>query len=142
MSNNLYENSNTYNDLIQEIEKSSNIYNINNTDININLNNINNSNYYINSNTSKYYINNTFSYNNNNINNNILLSEEELKHLCLNDNFNQRDLPQLITELAGLENKMYQEIRKIKELYEPIIIQHKDRKIFKAKSFFEKYKRI
>ena len=71
MSNNLYENSNTYNDLIQEIEKSSNIYNINNTDININLNNINNSNYYINSNTSKYYINNTFSYNNNNINNNI-----------------------------------------------------------------------
>jgi len=128
MSNNLYENSNTYNDSIQEIEKSSNIYNINNTDININLNNINNSNYYINSNTSKYYINNTFSYNNNNnnINNNILLSEEELRHLCLNDNINQRDLPQLITELAGLENKMYQEIRKIKELYEPIIIQHKD----------------
>ena len=126
MTNNLYENSNIYNDSIQEMEKSGNIYNINNTDININLNNINNSNYYINPNTSKYYINNTFSYNNNNMNNNILLSEDELKHLCLNNKINESELPQLITELAGLENKMNQEIQKIKELYEPIIIQHKD----------------
>ena len=127
VSNNINENSNIYNDSIQENEKSGNIYNINNTDININLNNINNSNYYINTNNSKYYNNKSYSFNINNTNNNILLlSEEELKHLCLNDKINERELPQLITELAGLENKMNQEIQKIRELYEPIISQHKD----------------
>ena len=128
ISNNLNENSNIYNDSIKDIEKSGNIYNINNTDININLTNINNGNYYINNRNeyvnSKY--NNSYSYYNNTNNNISLLSQEELINLCLNDNLNERELPQLITELAGLENKMNQEIQKIKDIYIPIITQHKD----------------
>ena len=63
---------------------------------------------------------------NNSIQNVSILSEEEIKHLLLNKKLNERELPELITELAGLENKMNQEIQKIREEYEPIIIQHKE----------------
>ena len=110
------------NDSFQENEKSDYIFNINKTDININLNNINNS--YFNTNDSKYN-NRTYMYNNS-IQNVSILSEEEIKHLLLNKKLNERELPELITELAGLENKMNQEIQKIREEYEPIIIQHKE----------------
>ena len=110
------------NDSLQENEKSDYIFNINKTDININLNNINNS--YFNTNDSKYN-NRTYMYNNS-IQNVSILSEEEIKHLLLNKKLNERELPELITELAGLENKMNQEIQKIREEYEPIIIQHKE----------------
>ena len=121
-NNNINENSNINNFSIKENEKSDYIFNINNTDININLNNINNNNYY-NIYNSKYN-NKSYSYNNNQ--NLSILSAEELRSLCLNNNLNQRELPELITELAGLENKMNQEIQKIREEYEPIIMQHKE----------------
>ena len=113
---------NIYNDSIQDNEKSDYIVNINNTDININLNNISNNNFY-NINNSKYN-NKSYSYNNNQ--NVEILTEDEIKHLCLNNKLNERELPELITELAGLENKMNQEIQKIREEYEPIILQHKE----------------
>ena len=120
INNNINESSNINNDSIKENEKSNYIFNINNTDININLNNNNN---YYNINNSKYN-NKSYSYNNNpNIS---FLSEEELKHLCLDTDLNKRELPELITELAGLENKMNQEIQKIREEYGPIIMQHKE----------------
>ena len=116
-----------------------NTTNINNN--NINTNNINNT--YKNTNNSKNdndksdyidninntYFNNvknnnqSYSYNRNSQN---TLTEEDLKLLCLNEKINDRGLPELITELAGLENKMNQEIQKIKEKYEPIIKQHKE----------------
>ena len=116
------ETSNIYNDSIQSNEKSDYIFNFNTTDININLNNINSNNYY-NVNNSKYN-NKSYSYYNNQYK--AMLSEEDIKKLCLNNKLNWRELPQLITELAGLENKMNQEIQKIKEIYEPVIMQHKD----------------
>ena len=118
--------------------------NNNNNNININTNNINNTNNtYKNTNNSKNdndksdyidninntYFNNvknnnqSYSYNRNSQN---TLTEEDLKILCLNEKINDRGLPELITELAGLENKMNQEIQKIKEKYEPIIKQHKE----------------
>ena len=120
-NNSINENSNINNFSIKENEKSDYIFNINNTDININLNNINNNNYY---NINNHKVNNkSYSYN---INQNLsMLSEEEIRQLCLNNNLNQRELPELITELAGLENKMNQEIKKIREEYETIIMQHK-----------------
>ena len=85
------------------------------------IDNINNTNYtYINNSKSN---NQSYSYNRNDKNS---LTEEELKLLCLNNKVNDRGLPELITELAGLENKMNQEIQKIKDHYEPIIKQHKE----------------
>ena len=119
---------------------------INTTNINNNTNNtniINSNNTYKNTNNSKNEndksdyidnINNTYF---NNVKNNnqsysynrnaqSTLTEEDLKLLCLNEKINDRGLPELITELAGLENKMNQEIQKIKEKYEPVIKQHKE----------------
>ena len=117
---------------------------INTTNINNNTNNIiNSNNTYKNTNNSKNdndksdyidNINNTYF---NNVKNNnqsysynrnaqSTLTEEDLKLLCLNEKINDRGLPELITELAGLENKMNQEIQKIKEKYEPVIKQHKE----------------
>lgn len=85
------------------------------------IDNINNTNYtYINNSKSN---NQSYSYNRNDKES---LTDEELKLLCLNNKINDRGLPELITELAGLENKMNQEIQKIKEQYEPIIKQHKE----------------
>ena len=134
-SNNINENSNIFTDSIQENEKSDYIFNINNTDININVNNINNNNnYYINN--SKYN-NKSYSFKNN-IQNVSLLTEEDIINLCLNNKVNERELPELITQLAGLENKMYQEIQKIKEVYEPIISQHKEGIKFLKKNPFLK----
>ena len=84
---------------------------------------VNNTNY------TYTYMNNTrcdnqsFSYNRND---KTSLTEEELKSLCLNEKLNKRVLPELITELAGLENKMNHEIQKVKEQFEPIIKQHKE----------------
>ena len=105
-----------------------NTSNINYTNISIKdndksdyIDNINNTNYtYINNSKSN---NQSYSYNRNDKNS---LTEEELKLLCLNKKINDRGLPELITELAGLENKMNQEIQKIKDQYEPIIKQHKE----------------
>ena len=95
---------------IKENDKSDYIDNINN-----------NTNYtYINYNRSN---NQSYSYNRND---KLSLTEEELKMLCLNNKINERGLPELITKLAGLENKMNQEIQKVREYYEPIIKQHKD----------------
>ena len=85
------------------------------------IDNINNTNYtYINNSKSN---NQSYSYNRNDKDS---LTEEELKLLCLNNKLNERGLPELITELAGLENKMNQEIQRIKDQYEPIIKQHKE----------------
>ena len=122
INNNINEQFNTYNDSYQENEKSDYIFNINNTDININVNNITNTSYF--NTTNSKYNNKTYLYNTNQ--NTSILSEEDIKHLVLNKKLNERELPELITELAGLENKMNQEIQKIREEYEPIIIQHKE----------------
>ena len=81
---------------------------------------VNNTNY---TNINTKLDNQSFSYNRND---KVSLTEEELKLLCLNEKLNKRGLPELITELAGLENKMNHEIQKIKEQYEPIIKQNKD----------------
>lgn len=102
-TNNTYKNTNNSKN---ENDKSDYIENINN----IYFNNVKNNNQ-------------SYSYNRNDQN---ALNEEDLKILCLNEKINDRGLPELITELAGLENKMNQEIQKIKEKYEPIIKQHKE----------------
>ena len=122
INNNINEQFNTYNDSYQENEKSDYIFNINNTDININVNNITNTSYF--NTTNSKYNNKTYLYNTNQ--NTSILSEEDIKHLVLNKKLNERELPELITELAGLENKMNKEIQKIREEYEPIIMQHKE----------------
>ena len=106
----------------------SNNNNHNNTNISIKDNDksdfvefINNTNYTYNIHTQ--FENQSFSYNRNDKN---ILTEEELKLICLNEKINKRELPELITELAGIENKMNHEIQKIKEQFEPIIKQHKE----------------
>ena len=103
------------------------IHNKTNISINDN-NNINNKTDYldnINKNYDRCHNNNnqSYSYHRNGRNS---LTEEEIKLLYLNGKLNERGLPELITELAGLENKMNQEIQKIKDMYEPIIKQHKE----------------
>ena len=134
-NNDTSENSYINNTLIKDNEKSDYIFNINNTDINININNINNySNNY--TNTKKY--NDQSYFYSNNINQSFSLSEEDIKTLCLNNKLNERELPELITELAGLENKMNLEIKKIKERYEPVIQQHKEGIKFLKKNPFLK----
>ena len=112
---------------INDINNSNN-NNHNNTNISIKDNDksdyaefINNTNYTYNIHTK--FDNQSFSYNRNDKNS---LTEEELKLICLNEKINKRELPELITELAGLENKMNHEIQKIKEQFEPIIKQHKE----------------
>ena len=107
----------------------SNSHNHNNTNISIKDNDksdyvefINNTNYTYNIHHTKID-NQSFSYNRNDKNN---ITEEELKLICLNEKINKRELPELITELAGLENKMNHEIQKVKEHFEPIIKQHKE----------------
>ena len=110
--------------------------NVNNTNHTNNTNNTNNTNHSKYENDKNDFIDNinntynkiknnnqSYSYNRNNI---YSLTEEELKILCLNEKLNDKGLPELITELAGLENKMNQDIQKIKEVYEPIIKQHKE----------------
>ena len=54
------------------------------------------------------------------------LKDEEIKLLCENNNINTRSLPELITNLAGIENKMNQEIQKIKDKYLPEIKDYKN----------------
>ena len=54
------------------------------------------------------------------------LKEEEIKALCENKDINTRNLPELITNLAGIENKMNQEIQKIKDKYLPEIKDYKN----------------
>ena len=113
--------------------KNNNVNNTNHTNNTNNTNNTNHSKYENDKNDLNNNINNTYnkiknnnqsySYNRNNI---YSLTEEELKILCLNEKLNDKGLPELITELAGLENKMNQDIQKIKEVYEPIIKQHKE----------------
>ena len=112
---------------INDINNSNN-NNHNNTNISIKDNDksdyaefINNTNYTYNIHTK--FDNQSFSYIRNDKNS---LTEEELKLICLNEKINKRELPELITELAGLENKMNHEIQKIKEQFEPIIKQHKE----------------
>ena len=121
---------NNFSKKIKQIKKSNykvNTSNINYTNANKDndksdyIDNINNTNYtYINNSKSN---NQSYSYNRNDKDS---LAEEELKLLCLNNKLNERGLPELITELAGLENKMNQEIQRIKDQYEPIIKQHKE----------------
>ena len=115
---------------INDINNNSNSHNHNNTNISIKDNDksdyveyINNTNYTYNIHHHTKFDNQSFSYNRNDKNS---LTEEELKLICLNEKVNKRELPELITELAGLENKMNHEIQKIKEQYEPIIKQHKE----------------
>ena len=66
------------------------------------------------------------------------LSEKEINKLCQNNNLNEKILPELITQLAGTENKMNQEIQKIKEEYEPLIKIYKDSIQFLKKNPFLK----
>ena len=108
--NNTNNNHNNTTISIKENDKSDYIDNINN-----------NTNYTYNNYTKSN--NQSYSYNRNE---KLSLTEEELKLLCLNSKINERVLPELITKLAGLENKMNQEIQKVKEYYEPIIKQHKE----------------
>ncbi len=54
------------------------------------------------------------------------IKEEDLKSLCENKDINSRNLPELITNLAGIENKMNQEIQKIKDRYLPEIKDYKN----------------
>ena len=54
------------------------------------------------------------------------LKEEDIKSLCENKVINTRNLPELITNLAGIENKMNQEIQKIKDKYLPEIKNYKN----------------
>ena len=115
---------------INDINNNSNSHNHNNTNISIKDNDksdyveyINNTNYTYNIHHHTKFDNQSFSYNRNDKNS---LTEEELKLICLNEKVNKRELPELITELAGLENKMNHEIQKIKEQYEPIIKEHKE----------------
>lgn len=54
------------------------------------------------------------------------LGEEEIKKLCKNKDINEKNLPELITNLAGIENKMNQEIQKIKDSYLPDIKDYKN----------------
>ena len=84
---------------------------------------VNKTNYTYINNTNSGVDNQSFSYNRND---KTTLTEEELKLLCLNEKLNKRVLPELITELAGLENKMNHEIQKVREQFEPIIKQHKE----------------
>ena len=84
---------------------------------------INKTNYTYMNNTNNRIDSQSFSYN---TKDKTSLTEEELKLLCMNEKLNKRVLPELITELAGLENKMNQEIQKVKEQYEPMIKQHKE----------------
>ena len=49
------------------------------------------------------------------------INEEMIKKICLDKNINEKSLPELITKLTGLENKMNQEIQSIKEKYMPTI---------------------
>ena len=116
-------NTNNINNNIIIINDIQNIQN--KTNISINENN-NKTDYLenINKNYDKCQNNNqSYSYHRNDKN---ILTEEEIKILYMNGKLNERGLPELITELAGLENKMNQEIQKIKDLYEPIIKQHKE----------------
>ena len=54
------------------------------------------------------------------------LNEEEIKKICENKDINSKNLPELITNLAGIENKMNQEIQKIKDKYLPEIKDYKN----------------
>ena len=91
------------------------------------------------------YQNSYYNYNNGNINNsfnqpsnidkisnsfreqkNESIKEEDLKSLCENKDINSRNLPELITNLAGIENKMNQDIQKIKDKYLPEIKDFKN----------------
>ena len=54
------------------------------------------------------------------------LNEEEIKKLCENSDINKKNLPELITNLAGIENKMNQEIQKIKDKFLPDIKDYKN----------------
>ena len=54
------------------------------------------------------------------------MKEEDIKSLCENKDINSRNLPELITNLAGIENKMNQEIQKIKDKYLPEIKNYKN----------------
>ena len=54
------------------------------------------------------------------------MKEEDIKSLCENKVINTRNLPELITNLAGIENKMNQEIQKIKDKYLPEIKNYKN----------------
>ena len=54
------------------------------------------------------------------------LKEDDIKILCENKDINTRNLPELITNLAGIENKMNQEIQKIKDKYLPEIKDYKN----------------
>ena len=54
------------------------------------------------------------------------IKEDDIKVLCENKDINTRNLPELITNLAGIENKMNQEIQKIKDKYLPEIKDYKN----------------
>ena len=125
------------------IDKYNNLMNSNNNNNKSDAININNSSTNNNTNT------NINIFNNSNTNNNILfsnsfnqindrpsnsyrefkvdtLSDEEIKKLCDNKEINEKNLPELITNLAGIENKMNQEIQIIKDKYMISIKNYKD----------------
>ena len=54
------------------------------------------------------------------------MNEEDIIKLCENNDINYKNLPELITNLAGIENKMNQEIQKIKDKYLPEIKDYKN----------------
>jgi hypothetical protein len=53
-------------------------------------------------------------------------SDEDIKNYANDNNLNKFSLPELITQLAGMENQMNREIEKIKEKFLPMIEKHKN----------------
>ena len=122
--NNNYNNYNSNNNKSEAM-------NINNSSTNNNTNtNINN---FTNSNTNNNILfSNSFNQTNDRPSNSYrefkvdTLSDEEIRKLCDNKEINEKNLPELITNLAGIENKMNQEIQIIKDKYMLSIKNYKD----------------
>ena len=58
--------------------------------------------------------------------NTLKYSDEDIKNYANDNNLNKFSLPELITQLAGMENQMNREIEKIKEKFLPMIEKHKN----------------
>ena len=58
--------------------------------------------------------------------NTLKYSDEDIKNYANDNNLNKFSLPELITQLAGMENQMNREIQKIKDKFLPMIEKHKN----------------
>jgi serine/threonine protein kinase len=135
LNNNNNNNNNTNNKISNSSKKKrppvrvqSEIYNINNNNYN---NNTNNNNIYKKKNKSETEseINKELSLKLKNYDSNentIKYSEDDIKNYANDNNLNVFSLPELITQLAGMENQMNREIEKIKEKFLPMIEKHRN----------------